>query len=127
MGLSKPKQDQNSIVSWRDSGGTIEIDSVYGKFRRLKLKGSGTLALDQEFQPLLAMSAELEGLTDVIDILTRGGHLTFKKALMLKLGLRLFSKNIDGVNSSFSLPLTIQDRELTVGPIKLLRLPLIRW
>ena len=93
----------------------------------LKSYGDGTLALDKKLQPLVAMSANFGGIMQTIDGLEKKGYIGSKKALLAKVMLSLFSKNAVDPDDAISLPLTIQDQKLSVGPVSLMHLPEISW
>jgi hypothetical protein len=116
-----------AIIAWRDAGGTIEVDALSLTWPPLRLGAKGTLALDQDLQPQFAASATLSGGAETIAILAKAGSLTPRDAALASLALGLVSKpEPDGVVQS-TLPITLQDRRLSVGPVKLATLPLLKW
>ena len=127
MGHLDPVLSKRNIINWRNAGGIIEIDSMRGIVGSLTFYGTGTLALDKKLQPLVAMSANFEGILQTIDGLEKKGYINSKKALLAKVMLNLFSKNTVGLNGAINLPVTVQDRKLSVGPVPLAQLPEINW
>ena len=116
-----------NLRTWRDAGGIIDIDSFEGVSGSLKTYGSGTLAFDQKLQPLLAMSVNFEGIIPFIDRLKAFGFIRSNTALLAKVILSGISRRSASGKRSVSLPLTIQDRKLSVGPLSLMTLPSINW
>ena len=122
-----PVLSLQNLKKWRDAGGIIDIDSFEGISGGLKTHAAGTLALDENLQPLLAMSANLEGIIPLIDRLKRSGFIRSKTALLAKVIFGGISKRSANGKRSVSLPLTIQDRKLSIGPVSLMALPFINW
>jgi len=129
----KITEDLNPVLSlqnlrkWRDAGGIIDIDSFGGVSGGLKTYAAGTLALDQNLQPLLAMSANFEGIIPLIDRLKKSGFIQSNTALLAKVILGGISKRSANGKRIVSLPLTIQDRKLSIGPVSLMAIPFINW
>lgn len=120
-----PAQD---FVRWRDGGGTIEVPGLAVDYGPLRLQTSGTLALDQDLQPIGAFTARIEGFFELIDALWRQGIVTGPDAVTAKVVLGAFAKKHEGAtHSSISLPLTIHGRRLYVGPVPLLDVPELIW
>jgi hypothetical protein len=116
-----------NLTEWRDAGGIIDINSFEGIFGGLKTRAKGTLALDQNFQPLLAMSAKFEGLISFIDRLNKLGFIGSNTTILAKVILGGISKRAENGMLSVNLPLSIQNRQLAVGPVTLMTLPTIDW
>jgi hypothetical protein len=116
-----------ALTAWRDAGGTLEIDSLSVEWPPLALSGKGTLALDRDLQPMLASSCDVRGLFEAIDALVRGGIVRAKDAGMVKLVFGLLMKPDKSGAKTLSVPVTIQDHALSVGPAKLLDLPMVTW
>ena len=123
----RPVFNLNNLTTWRDAGGIIDIESFEGISGRLKIYGSGTLALDQKLQPLLAVAANFEGIMPLVDKLKLVGFINSRTALLAKFVLSGISRRSANGRKSVSLPLTIQDRRLSIGPAQLLTLPFINW
>jgi hypothetical protein len=116
-----------NLKEWRDAGGIIDIDSFEGIVGGLKTSAKGTLALDQNLQPLLAMSAKFEGIISFIDRLNKSGFIGSNTAILAKVILGGISKRSENGRLSAGFPLSIQNRKLSVGPVTLMTLPSINW
>lgn len=115
------------LTAWRDDGGTVEVDSASVAWPPLALSGKGTLALDRDLQPMLASSCNIRGLFEAIDALTRSGVVRPKDAGMVKLVFGLMMKPDKNGAQALSVPVTIQNRVLSIGPAKLFELPVLTW
>jgi hypothetical protein len=118
---------EQALRAWRDDGGTVEIDRLSVDWKPLALSGTGTLALDRDLQPMVASNCDIRGLFEAVDALTRSGVVRPQDAGMVKLIFGLMMKSDKNGAKTLSVPLTIQNRVLSVGPVKLLELPVLPW
>jgi len=112
-----------ALAAWRDAGGAIDLDRFQLAWGRLVLGGNATLALDEKLQPLVAASCQMEGIGPTFDALMAAGvidqeHGPLGKQVLLGMA---------GADGKLSLPLTLQDGFVYVGPIKLMPVPPIAW
>jgi len=116
------------LTAWRDAGGTIEVDSIGLDYGPLSLRGEGTVALDGALQPVGAMTAKIRGFFEAVDALRARGMIRSKAASTAKIVLGVMAKKPpEGGAASLSLPLTVQDRKLYVGPVPFVDFPPVRW
>jgi hypothetical protein len=128
VGQIPPGRRDEALAEWRDAGGTLEISALEFVWGDVAVRGDGTWALDRDLQPEGAMSAHIRGLSEVIDAQVRLGELHPRTADMMKLALRaVTTEAADGRPGEISLPITVQDRRATVGPLPLGKLPRINW
>ena len=117
-----------ALEIWRDGGGTIEVDKLVLAHGPLRLHTDGTLALDHDLQPVAAFTARIQGFFETIDAFSNLGMIGAREAVTAKLLLGVFShRPKNGGPARLNLALTMQHRNLYAGPVKLLRLPLLRW
>ncbi len=116
-----------NLARWRDAGGIIEIDTIQGTYGALKIHAAGTVALDKDLQPLIAMSAKLQGFFPAINAFKKAGYIRSGDAAIAKLVLGVLSKRDPKGGRSISLPLTLQDGQLFAGPVPLMAVPAIDW
>ena len=117
-----------SLGAWRDRGGTLELDKVDIRYGQLGVQASGTLALDRNLQPIGALTARLEGFPGAIDALREAGIIRPRDAAVAKLVLGALARRpAGGGPRTLSLPLSVQDRKLSAGPVPLMDIPEIRW
>ena len=119
---------RETLAAWRDAGGTIELRRLNMVWSDLVLDADGTLALDAEMQPMGAMTARITGFRQAVDALVAAGMVRPRDAITAKIVLGLLAKTPPGGGPPrITAPLTAQDGGLYIGPVKILRLPRIRW
>ncbi len=117
-----------ALTAWRDAGGTLELKSFSLAWGPLELSGNATLALDPAMQPEGAGTAQIRGFDETIDALVGNGLVKPNDGAIAKGVLGLLAKTpADGGPKVLSVALTIQKQALYAGPIRLLRLPTIKW
>lgn len=117
-----------ALTAWRDAGGTAEIKSLDLVWGSLRLSGNATVALDPAMQPEGAGTTEIRGYAEMVDALVAKGLVRASDAGFIKAGLGLLAKTPpDGGPKVLKVPLTVQGQTLSVGPIRLLRIPRINW
>ena len=117
-----------ALETWRDAGGTIDVGALRLDHGPLRMQGEGTLALDADMQPIGAFTAQLRGLFDLVEALRARGIVAARDAVMAKVVLGALAKRpTDGGPPVLNVPLTLQDRSLYVGPVRLARFPPVRW
>ncbi len=117
----------DTLASWRDAGGTLEIrrlEIVWGAF---ELSGEGSLALDRALQPIAAMTARISGYRETVDALVETGYVKGRDAMVAKLMLAIVARATPGGNSKLTVPVTVQNGILSAGPARLLVVPTIDW
>ena len=117
----------DDLLAWRDAGGVIEVRRLELASGPVRLEGDGTLALDGNGQPIGAMTLEISGYQAALDALIVRGILGVPTSVKLK---RIFAVLAGGSvtpNKPVRIPLTLQERILSAGPIPLMKLPLIDW
>lgn len=111
------------IVAWRDGSGVLEIDKLDIDWAPIDLTFAGTLALDEQLRLLGAGTANIRGLTILIDRLTERGDIQPFDATLAKLTLALLTRpGEDGGAAVVRLPITAQNGKLRAGPFVLGRL-----
>jgi hypothetical protein len=115
-------------TAWRDGGGTLEIRHLAMGWGPLGLSGAATLALDARLQPMGTGSVRLLGYAAALDALASGHVLTPSAAVAAKAVLSLLaSVPEDGGPAEVEVPLTLQDRTLSMRQVPLVRLPEVIW
>ncbi len=111
---------QGWLEAWREAGGVIEFRSVALDRGSSRVTGNGTFALDRRLQPEGAMTVEVAGIDEVIESLTSAGAIRDLQALALKAALTL------GAGGA-RLPISLQERQLSLGPFPVFKFAPIRW
>ena len=115
------------LATWSDAGGAINLKDVTLDWPPVVLSGEGSIALDQNLQPMGAFTARMAGFTDALDIMVREQRMRPDEAAVAKAMLGLMAKPGPGGRAEIGMPLTVQDRQLSSGPLKLFELPRIDW
>lgn len=116
-----------ALARWRDEGGVVELGRLQVACGELKLDGEGTLALDKEGQPMGAMSTHVQGYDAALDRLAAAQAIDPHVAAAAKILLRALARSDADGAATLNAPVTLQDRSLSIGPVKLLRIPPVRW
>lgn len=116
------------IARWRADGGNIDVLDVNIQHGVFGLNGNGTLALDQNLQPVGAFTARITGFNAAADQLVQAGIVRRQDAALAKVVLGVLAKSPPGGGpKQVEAPLTLQDQQLTIGPASVMRVPPIRW
>ena len=119
---------QQRLDAWRLDGGIVEIRHADLRMGKFSLAGEGTLALDRELQPEGAFTARIQGFKDTIDRLADAGYVERRNGAIAKAALGLMAKTpAGGGPAELKVSLTMQDRWLSVGPFRLIRLMPVPW
>ena len=119
---------KDAVEAWRDQGGTIDLKVVLLRWGPLFVEGDGTLALDRDLQPVGALSARVSGYSESFDVLVNAGMIRPTTAAAATTVLNLIAKSpIEGEPAEAKIPITIQERQLYVGPVNFFEMPRIRW
>jgi hypothetical protein len=117
-----------ALAAWRDGGGAVELNKVRFRYGPLHLDGSGTASLDAALQPIGTFVARIQGFQEAVSALGAGGYIDEQTALRAKAALTILSRaGADGGPATLSVPLSLHDRRLSVGPLPLMLVPVIEW
>ena len=115
-------------TAWRDGGGTLEIRHFGLRWGKLDLSGTTTLGLDQQLQPKGSGTVRAVGYAETLDALAAHGVLSRSAAVAANAVLSLLSQTPEtGHRAEVDVPLTLQDRTLSLRQMPLLRLPELDW
>lgn len=117
----------HALAQWRDQGGTIELGSFRLRWGALLIDASGTLALDQALQPEGALSAVITGQDAAVDLAVSTGTLQASDATIAKAVLDLLAKPAADGQKAITVPLTLQQDRLFLGPAAIAQFAPIQW
>ncbi len=128
-GPVSPRSDPREQASqWRDGGGTLEVRRFSLGWGPLGLSARATLTLDEHLQPAGTGVARLIGYAEAADMLATNGVLSRSAATAAKAVLALLARlPEDGGAAEVEVPLTLQDRTLSMRRFPLTRLPALTW
>ncbi|MBT7779123.1 MAG: DUF2125 domain-containing protein [Rhodospirillales bacterium] len=116
------------VSRWQAAGGIAEVRSFRLDYGPMNVHTEGTLALDKGLQPVGAFTARIRGFGAIIDILEYNGTLGNGEALTAKFVLSALAQTDSTTNqNTLEIPISIQDRFLYAGPLKLTRVPPVQW
>jgi hypothetical protein len=114
-------------AAWRDAGGTIELDALSFHWGALSASATGTLALDENLQPVGGFSGAIEGYDQIIAALVADGSLKADQAGIARLALTMLAKAGPDGRPEIATSFTIQNGKMYLGPAKLGKAPHIDW
>ena len=114
--------------AWRDGGGTLALRTLELRWGPVVANTAATLTLDEALQPMGAGTLRLAGAVEALDAAAAAGLLTPRGAGTARTVVRLLSRvPADGGPPQLEVPLTIEDRTLTLARIPLTRLEPWSW
>jgi hypothetical protein len=117
----------SAATAWRDAGGTIELDNLRLKWGGLGATATGTIALDQELQPIGGFSGAVQGYDQILTALVQSGQLRATDAGLARLALTMLAKAGPDGRPEIKTAFTIQKGQMFLGPAKLGKAPRITW
>ncbi len=111
------------LRDWRAGGGAVDLDSVALDWKPFGLSGDGTVALDGRLQPEAALTLGVRGFRDAVAALVSAGAMRPGTALAVTLAAGALAGGEDTVR----VPVTVQNRTLSVGPVPVLEFGAIGW
>jgi hypothetical protein len=126
-GALPPGPLPQAVAAWRDQGGTVELDNLRLKWGALGATATGTIALDQDLQPIGGFSGAIEGYDQILAALVHDGHMRASDAGLARLALTMLAKAGPDGRPEIATSFTIQNGEMYLGPAKLGPMPRIAW
>jgi hypothetical protein len=118
---------RQSLALWREDGGTIELEDGSIQWGALALSATGTLSLDEGLQPIGALTATVVDQNAVIDAAVAQGSMRAGDANLAKVVLGMMAKPGADGKSRLTVPLSIQNHHLFLGPAQIATLPRFSW
>ena len=128
VGPINPGRLSEALEAWRSDGGKLEVRRVLLDWPPLAIAGDGTMALDDRLQPIGTFSTRITGFNETLKSMEAGGILPRSQAESAQIILGLLAKTPRGSDEpELSLPLSVQDQRLSVGPFNLMDVPEVGW
>jgi hypothetical protein len=119
---------KDAVVAWRDQGGTLEIRELSGIWGPLTIAAAGTLALDGNMQPQGALNARARGYNETVDALVNAGLVNRRAGANVKVAFGVLGKQPQGGGPpEITVPVTVQNSWIYLGPVGLLPIPPLAW
>lgn len=118
---------RRSLAAWRDDGGTVELEEGRLRWGKLDASANGALALDGSLQPIGALTATIEGHDAIVDAAVAAGSLRAGDARLAKIVLGLMAQPGADGRRRITLPVSVQEGRLYLGPAEIAALPTITW
>lgn len=120
-----------ALKAWYDSEGTIDIDGFQLSWGPVQLDANGTLAVDENLQPLVAVATEIQGVDEMVHVLAENKviHKNLVPTIKIALGF-LKEKKTQGSSDEVmyhKVSITLQDRELSIASIPVLKIGNVDW
>lgn len=110
-----------SLKEWRDERGSFRVHNLRAAWGTLEIIGNGRLALDDQMKPTGEMGATLVGYDEALSIMGTAAYIKPKDAQAASFALNLLGgENAQG-KKQITIPLTMEDGRLFLGPVKLLK------
>ncbi len=110
-----------AVAAWRDGGGVVHVNTLRIEWGDLRLDGDGTIALDETFRPIGALTTHVLGVSETINALRKAGTLSPREAAIARITLRVLSRASEG--GKMQLPVTAQFGKIFVGPVAVFEVP----
>lgn len=118
----EPKSLPTSLEEWRAGGGALDISQLKLTWLPLIIEAKGTITLDKELYPLGSFSSDIIGYQDALGDMVKLGWIKKKKARNAFYILELMSVPDEEFGRKLTVPITLQNRKLSVGPLSLIKL-----
>ena len=127
LGAFPAAPPRQAAATWRDSGGTIELDRFVLRWGGLAVTGSGTLALGPDLQPIGAFSGAVSGFDELMNALVAAGRLRMGDLTLARIGLAALARPGPNGRPEISTSFTMQNGQMYLGPLRLGPAPRIDW
>lgn len=130
--LSGPIPLSDSIAeraeAWREGGGTLELRDATLGWGPVQGRLRMTLTLDESMQPMGAGQVQVAGAAELVRALVAAGVVAPRAGQAATIAIGLAARPPEGGGPPrLDLPVTLEDRRLAVGPMRLLRFAPIAW
>ena len=114
-----------AAAAWRDGGGTVQVNRLMLEAGDLQASASGTGGLDATLQPVLDLTARVQGYRTALDRLVQAQVIQASAAVAAKAVLGLLSGR--DPSAPATLPVHVAGGIVSVAGFPLLRVPGIDW
>jgi hypothetical protein len=120
--------DTPSLAGWTQGGGRVLVERGQFAWGPLAVNAEGWVALDGALQPIAQITGRVAGFNEALEAFAAAGFLRENVAMARTvLNLMAAANPNPGQRPEIVAGLTIQDRWVTLGPVRLGRLQPIDW
>jgi hypothetical protein len=112
----------SSLAEWRDGGGVLDVVRFKLDWPPIIAEVEGTLTFDHDMYPLGSFSSKIIGYQEALTNMVTLGWVKKKNAMTASCMLELFSSSDENGAKQLVVPLTLQNRRVSVGPASLFKL-----
>jgi hypothetical protein len=117
----------NALAAWRDAGGRIELNNLHLEWGGLGANATGTLALDQDLQPVGGFYGAVRGYDQILTALVESGQMRAADAGLARIALGLLAKEAPDGQPEIRTAFKLQNGQMFVGPARLGKVPRLTW
>jgi hypothetical protein len=117
----------DAAAAWRDAGGRVELDHLRLNWGSLGATATGTIALDQELQPIGGFSGAVQGYDQILTALVQNGQMRAADAGLARIALTMLAKTGADGKPEIKTAFTIQNGQMFLGPARLGKAPHLTW
>jgi hypothetical protein len=122
-----PGSPRQAAAAWRDAGGALQLDHFQLRWGTLGVTAAGSLSLDVDLQPQGTLTGALAGADQLMSALVAAGRIKASDARIAGMALMMLGKPGPDGRTEIPATLTIQNGEMTLGPVRLGKAPRIEW
>lgn len=120
-GYQKPTLPK-TLEEWRDGGGILDVNVLKVSWPPIVAVANGTLTLDNEMYPLGSFSSRIEGYQEALSTMVDLGWVKSKNASAVGFVLDILGKSDETGKKHLTIPITLQNKKLSIGPASLFKL-----
>lgn len=113
-----PRLTPYSLAAWRDAGSIVDIAKIEARWGEVDIEGDGSVSLDDELQPLGAISLRTANPEGMLDNMTRVGWIAGRDQQEAAQVVQLF-RNLGAAGTPVTLSISVQGGSISMGPIVL--------
>lgn len=111
-----PRLTRYSLAAWRDAGSTIDITKITARWGDARIEGDGSITLDDELQPLGAISLRTSEPEDLLENMAEAGWIEPEDRQEAAEAVKLF-RSIAAAGAPVALAISLQGGAITMGPV----------
>ena len=120
--------DNKKLIRWRNAGGSLDVNSIFLKWGSIQIYANGTLALDENLQPIGTFVTQIISADKLVNGLIKSGALSKNNSILIQMALAALTRESnENKNKIIEIPITLHNSKISIGPISLLKLPIIIW